>query len=148
MNTRNLIPVAALIMAGMAFSQDYTIDWYNIGGGVPESTTGGGYEIAGTIGRHDAATEGLGGGPYSLNGGFWVIPECPAIPADYDEDCDVDQADYTVFEVCASGPDVPHAVDCEYADLDGNGDVDQDDFAVFQQCLSGEGNPADPGCAD
>ena len=148
-----ILVLLALLAAGLTYAQDYSINWYTIDGGgtsVSDASTGGSYTLSGTVGQPDARNhpEPISGGSYGLTGGFWVIPECPAIPCDYDEDCDVDQADYTVFEACASGPDVPYAVDCEYADLDSNGDVDQGDFAVFQQCMSGEGNPADPNCAD
>jgi len=58
------------------------------------------------------------GASYTMTGGFWVIPECLLISADYDGDCDVDQADYSVFEACASGPHVPHGVDCSDRDFD------------------------------
>jgi hypothetical protein len=106
--------------------------------------------LSGTIGQPDARNhpEPMTGGNYKLTGGFWVIPECPAIQPNYDRDCDVDQADYQVFEACASGPEVPHGVDCSDRDFDKDGDVDQEDFAVFQACISGEDHPADPSCAD
>ena len=38
------------------------------GGG---TSTGGGYTVTGTIGQPDAGT--MGGGTFSLNGGFWGI---------------------------------------------------------------------------
>ena len=146
-----LIVAMGLMLVQTVLSQDYGIDWYTVdggGAGVSDASTGGSYTLSGTIGQPDARShpEPMAGGDYKLTGGFWVIPECPAIPCDYDGDCDVDQADYTVFEACASGPDVPYAVDCGYADLDSNGDVDQGDFAAFQGCMSGEGNWADPAC--
>ena len=150
---RNIILASTLWLAAAlaVLAEDYAINWYTIdggGAGVSDASAGGSYTLSGTIGQPDARNhpEPMEGGSYKLTGGFWVIPECPAIQPDYDGDCDVDQADYTVFEACASGPDVPYAADCGYADLDSNGDVDQDDFAVFQQCMSGEGNWADPAC--
>jgi hypothetical protein len=88
------------------------------------------------------------GGSYRLTGGFWVIPECPPIPADFDGDCDVDHADYQAFEACASGPGYDFAIDCDDRDFDNDTDVDQSDFAVFQQCLSGPDVPADPNCTE
>ena len=141
-----LMPIAA----GTAVAGDYEIDWYTIDGGGEMSSTGGDYTLSGSIGQPDARNypEPMTGGSYKLTGGFWVIPECPAIQPDYDGDCDVDQADYTVFEACASGPEVPYVGDCDDRDFDGDADVDQEDFAVFQRCISGEGNAADPACAD
>ena len=140
-----------LALVGWTFAQDYAIDWYTVdggGAGVSQPSTGGSYTLSGTVGQPDARNqpEPMTGGSYTLTGGFWVIPECPAVPCDYDGDCDVDQADFTLFEACASGPEVPHVIDCDDRDLDTDGDVDGDDFAVFQRCLSGEGNPADPQC--
>ncbi len=72
----------------------------------------------------------------------------PAIPADFDNDGDVDGDDVDAFEACASGPAVPIAGGCESKDLDNDGDGDQSDFAVVQRCLSGENVPGDPNCAD
>ena len=140
----------ALVAAGLAYAQDYTIDWHTIDGGGEMASTGESYELSGTIGQPDARNhpEPMTGGSYKLTGGFWVIPEGPAIQPDYDGDCDVDQADYVIFEACASGPGVPHDLDCEDRDYDGDLDVDQEDFAVFQRCISGVDNPADPNCAD
>ncbi len=66
--------------------------------------------------------------------------------ADFDRDRDVDSYDLDTFRSCASGPAIPHPVDCAKADFDGDHDVDHDDFAVFQRCWSGEGRAADPRC--
>jgi len=68
--------------------------------------------------------------------------------ADFNLDCDVDQDDHDLFELCASGPGVEIDGGCESRDLDGDADVDQSDFSIFQRCVSGEGIPADPECAE
>jgi hypothetical protein len=133
--------------------QDYAIAWHTIDGGglgVSDPSTGGGYTLSGTIGQSDACShpEPMSGGDYKFTGGFWVIPECPAIPADYDSDCDVDHADYQSWESCASGPEVPYAGDCGDTDFDADLDTDQADFSVFQRCYSGENVPGDPDCTD
>jgi hypothetical protein len=70
----------------------------------------------------------------------------PANPADYDLDCDVDQDDYMLFEVCTSGPTAAHDANCADRDFDLDGDVDGDDFGDFQTCFSGAGITADPNC--
>ena len=78
-----------------------------------------------------------------------VAPSCGAfVGPDLDRDCDVDQADYEVFESCASGPEVPLEIGCESGDLDGDNDMDQSDFGILQACMSGANIPADPTCAD
>jgi hypothetical protein len=142
-----------LLTAWGAFAQDYAIDWYSVdggGAGVSDASTSGSYTLSGTVGQPDARNhpESMTGGDYTVTGGFWVIPECLAIQPDYDNDCDVDQGDYTLFEACASGPDVSYSGDCTDRDFDEDGDVDADDFSRFQCCLSGENIPADPTCAD
>ncbi|MHC4795634.1 MAG: LamG-like jellyroll fold domain-containing protein [Planctomycetota bacterium] len=82
--------------------------------------------------------------------------------ADYDNDNDVDDDDFLIFEACATGPAIPYDagnlppgcilvpnpqgfIDADYdADLD----VDHNDFAGFQLCYSGQNITADPGCRD
>jgi hypothetical protein len=64
---------AALLLgiAWMAHAQSYSIDWYKIAGGGGTST-GGTYQVSGTIGQHDAGGA-MTGGSYSLTGGFWSL---------------------------------------------------------------------------
>jgi hypothetical protein len=54
-----------------ALGQSYTIDWYKIAGGGGTST-GGTYQVNGTIGQPDASGA-MTGGNYSLTGGFWSL---------------------------------------------------------------------------
>jgi len=49
----------------------YSIDWYKISGGGGTST-GGTYQVSGTIGQPDAGMA-MSGGNYSLTGGFWSL---------------------------------------------------------------------------
>jgi hypothetical protein len=52
----------------------YSLDWYTIDGS-GGSSSGGGYSLGGTLGQPDAGL--LGGGSYTLNGGFWggvIVP--------------------------------------------------------------------------
>lgn len=70
-----VFPILALllIMATTAFASsggDYEISFYTIDGGGATSS-GGVYEVTGTIGQHDASEEAISGGDYSLFGGFW-----------------------------------------------------------------------------
>lgn len=62
--------VAGLLAPTMANAQNYSIDWYTIGGGGGTSS-GGAYSISGTIGQADTGT--MSGGPYSIVGGFWSL---------------------------------------------------------------------------
>ena len=151
--TIRTLMILLLVFVEAAVAADYVIDWYTIdggGAGVSDASTGGSYTLSGTIGQPDARNhpEAMTGGSYKLTGGFWVIPECPALPCDYDGDCDVDQDDLDLFEVCASGPAIPVIGGCEDRDFDNDEDADQDDFGILQRCLSGPVELADPTCAD
>lgn len=63
--------LAVLSFQHSAFSQSYSIDWHTIDGGGGTST-GGVYQVSGTIGQADVGT--MSGGPFSLTGGFWALP--------------------------------------------------------------------------
>ena len=54
-----------------AFGQSYSIDWYKVSGGGGTST-GGTYQVSGTIGQPDAGGA-MTGGSYSVTGGFWAL---------------------------------------------------------------------------
>jgi hypothetical protein len=72
---RNLV-VGLLLGGGLCMAQAQTtnIDWFKVAGGGGTST-GGTYQISGTIGQHDAGGPMTGGiySEYSLTGGFWSI---------------------------------------------------------------------------
>lgn len=75
------LAVAAVIADGIAGPGGYDLSWNTIDGGGGKST-GGTFELEGTIGQPDAGGE-LTGGTFSLTGGFWPgalpIPNpCPA----------------------------------------------------------------------
>lgn len=75
---RRFIALLGFIILHSAFclraqGQTYTIDWYKIAGGGGTST-GGTYQVSGTIGQPDAsANNAMSGGNYSLTGGFWSL---------------------------------------------------------------------------
>jgi hypothetical protein len=60
-----------LLIPTLGFAQQYSIDWYKIAGGGGTST-GGTYQVSGTIGQQDAGGP-MTGGNYSLTGGFWSL---------------------------------------------------------------------------
>jgi hypothetical protein len=64
--------VSAILGAGAALAQTgggYDLTWSTIDGGGGGSA-GGGYQLNGTLGQSDVGAS-LGGGGYSLAGGFW-----------------------------------------------------------------------------
>ena len=68
---KKLFLLLGLLIPGTGFAQSYSIDWYKIAGGGGPST-GGTYQVSGTIGQHDAGGP-MTGGNYSLTGGFWAL---------------------------------------------------------------------------
>ena len=64
--------IALLLLASVVLAQTgngYDLSWSTVDGGGYTFSTGGGYELGGTIGQPDAGT--LTGGDYTLGGGFW-----------------------------------------------------------------------------
>jgi len=71
--------------------------------------------------------------------------------ADSDEDGDVDQEDFAVWQICvtqtgvaAGAPGDP--ADCVCLDVNDNGQINGADLAAFEVCASGPDVPADPCC--
>jgi hypothetical protein len=78
-----------------------------------------------------------------------ATPTQPKAKCDFDQDGDVDQADFGWFQACFTGPGaIQTDAACAGAKLDTDDDVDQDDFTVFRRCLTGPGEIADPGCTN
>ena len=77
---------AGLLMPVAIFAQPYSIDWHKVAGGGGTST-GGTYQVSGTIGQPDAGAP-MKGGNYSLTGGFWALyavqtPGAPVLTITY-----------------------------------------------------------------
>jgi hypothetical protein len=73
-----LVPLAFCLRA---WGQSYSIDWFKVAGGGGIST-GGTYQVSGTIGQHDTGGP-MAGGNYSLTGGFWAlisVMQTPGLP--------------------------------------------------------------------
>ncbi len=109
----------------------------------------------------------LGGDPALLTEGiltntfevFWYdevaltfTPDpCPEVAMDSDDDGDLDQTDFSVFQLCYTGggnTNLFNELDCHCVDPDGDKDVDIEDLAVFDECATGPGIPADPACGE
>ncbi len=80
---------ASVLVVGMAAGMgdtdgappSFDLTWNTVDGGGGKST-GGTFEVTGTIGQPDASTAAMTGGNFSLSGGFWpaaapVIDTCP-----------------------------------------------------------------------
>jgi hypothetical protein len=79
----------------------------------------------------------------------FAAPATVEIPADFDDDCDVDDADRIAFEACATAPGVPQSNPvCADARLDEDDDADGADFGLLQRCVNVDGTPADPDCME
>ena len=78
----NLGVAASLLVATGSVSavraQSYSIDWSTIGGGGGVST-GGVYQVNGTIGQPDVGAA-MTGGNYSVSGGFWSLTAAVQTP--------------------------------------------------------------------
>ena len=119
-----LVVIAGIVYAGDPFEiSRSTID----GGGVMRST-GGGFELSGTIGQPDAGL--LTGGDFELTGGFWF----GSPPTDCNDDGSVNLFDHETFAACMMGPDSGIDTEpCRCFDVDGDGDITLRDFATLQR---------------
>ena len=73
--------VVLLVMASVAYPQNFSIAWYKVAGGGGAST-GGVFAVNGTIGQPDASGP-MTGGNYSSSGGFWSVAavQMPGAPS-------------------------------------------------------------------
>jgi hypothetical protein len=138
--------VAAIlaVCTGPAARAQYTIDWYTIDGGGATFSTGGVFELGGTIGQPDAGA--MSGGVYSLTGGFWAVAAPPSVLRG-DCNCDglVNNFDIDPFVLAISDP-AAYALaypgcDILSADIDENGLVNNFDIDPFVVCISNGGCP-------
>ena len=129
--TLRFLAVAAAVLSSAALlrAQDFAIDWYTVDGGGEMWTTGGDYELSGTIGQSDASLTVITGGDFELTGGFWAgAAEEPFCFGDLDGDNDIDLADLAQL---LSNYGTPSGAVYEDGDLDGDGDVDLADLAAL-----------------
>ncbi|HPD30607.1 MAG TPA: carbohydrate-binding protein [Phycisphaerae bacterium] len=74
---------------------------------------------------------------------------CTHDPAfDIDDDGDVDQADFAVFQACFMTDWATMSADCRCMESDGDNDIDQTEYDAFEACASGAGISANPACDD
>ncbi|MCG8406246.1 MAG: hypothetical protein MI923_13700 [Phycisphaerales bacterium] len=114
--------LAGLLLATTALAQfeiaRFTID---SGGG---TSSGGGFDLSGTIGQADAGT--MSDGTLILNGGFWTPAECTCL-SDVNSDGLIDGLDIQGFVDCLVGVGAL----CECADRFTDGVLDINDVPDF-----------------
>ncbi len=124
-----------------AAGSGYEIHWWTVDGGGDLWSTGGPFELAGTIGQPDAGS--MSGGVYELAGGFWagVGLEAGALLGDLNCDGLVNVFDIDPFVLALTDP-AAYALaypDCDYmlADINGDGLVNVFDIDPFVELLVG-----------
>mgnify|MGYP001585758686 CR=1 FL=1 len=112
---------------------EFDLSWHTVDGGGVMRSTGGDFELSGTIGQPDAGA--MSGGNFSLTGGFWF----EVIASDCNEDGVVNLFDYDTFQTCLTGPGGgPLPAGCNCYDFDGDGVVTLLDFATMQDMFNGQ----------
>ncbi len=112
-----------------AYAGEVAIAWWSIdAGGMSSSRSG--WQVVGTIGQADAASEAATGGGFELVGGFWGGVRGAAIPGDLDDDGDVDLSDLAIL-IVAYGTCEGEPFFSPEADVDGSGCVDVADLAIL-----------------
>jgi len=107
-------------------ADDFTLSWWTADGGGASRSTGGSFELRGTIGQADANQLALTGGGFELTGGFWATPSCWCV-ADINGDGHRDGRDVQRFLDCLLG----HGGDCSCADINVDGVLDLSDITAF-----------------
>jgi hypothetical protein len=118
---------SVLVGATSLMADDFSVDWWTVDGGGEMWTTGGDFELSGTIGQPDANTVPMTGGDFELTGGFWV-ETIVEMPCDGDLDGDTDQSDLGIL-LADWGCDDP--VNGCPGDLNGDDKTDQSDLGTL-----------------
>ncbi len=125
------VVVLSFVAGVSAGEAPFVLTRSTIDSGGTTASSGGEFELSGTIGQPDAAL--LSGEDYELTGGFWFqIP-----PADCNETGIVDTMDHRSLTECMSGPDADVLQECRCFDLDQSGAVDLRDYATEQVVFAG-----------
>jgi len=119
------------LAAASATGQVFDVSWHSVDGGGTVRSTGGDYELSGTIGQPDAG--GRTGGDFELSGGFWF----ELAPTDCNDDGTVNLLDHELFTRCLNGPGGGVSNGCDCFDVDQSGAIDLRDFAAAQSAPRG-----------
>lgn len=132
-----VLPAVCLLIFSISAFGEHDLSWHTIDGGGGTSS-GGPYELTGTIGQPDAGT--MSGGSYILNGGFWAA-------GGTNEVWYVD--DNAPNDPCGGNPDISdpcedgspeHPFDSIQEAIDNNEMSDGDKILVAQGIYDGNGN--------
>ncbi len=122
--TIRLLAALLIVSAGAAGVADLTIDWHTVDGGGEMRSSGGDFELSGTIGQPDAGV--MTSEPYTLSGGFWATPPCWCM-SDVNNDGERNGLDIQDFVDCISAT----GWNCACADLVTDGVLDIADVSAF-----------------
>mgnify|MGYP000635348853 CR=1 FL=1 len=123
------IALAAATTAAGPGGGAFEITWYTIDAGGTSSTSGGDFDLAGTIGQPDAGAA-MTGGAFSLTGGFWAgVNSAPPCPADLTGDGMLNFFDVSAFLQAFSASD-------PIADFTGDGMFNFFDVSAFLQAFA------------
>ncbi len=126
------LTAVATLLTGVAIADEFEITRSTLDGGGVMNSTGGDFELSGTIGQPDAGV--MTGDDFELSGGFWF----PQSPGDCNYDSAINLFDFETFTGCMSAPGGGLVEPgCVCFDIDHDTDVDLDDFKVFQQQFTG-----------
>ncbi len=126
------LTATAMLFAGVALADEFEITRYTIDGGGAMFSSGGDFELSGTVGQPDAGPIMSSAG-FELTGGFWF--QTPR--GDCDSTGGVDLLDYDGFEPCLTGPGAGVTIGCACFDVNRSGTVDLADFAIAQTTFTG-----------
>jgi hypothetical protein len=135
--TAQALLLLAIAWGPAALADDFEIEWYTVDGGGVMWSTGGGFELGGTIGQADASAVAMSEGSFGLVGGFWTVPPCWCI-SDVNNDGYRDGRDVQGFIDCI----LAGGTNCACADLYTDGVLDGNDITAFiGNLLAGESCP-------
>jgi hypothetical protein len=107
-------------------AQDFDLSWHTVDGGGAIHSTGGNFELSGTIGQPDTGADVLTGGEFELTGGFW--PGTCFLLGDLDHNGAVNISDLAQL---LGNYGTTSGATYEDGDLDGDGDVELPDLAAL-----------------
>ena len=127
----------------VCLASDFELDWWTVDGGGGTFSTGGGFELGGTIGQPDAGV--MTGGDYELTGGCWPAASAGPAICRGDTNCDgqITYADINPFVIALGNlsawqvqfPDCPW----QNCDVSGDGAVSYADINPFVAELGSPG---------
>lgn len=126
---QSCVVAGLLLCTAICQAQTFDMSWHTIDGGGATFSTGGVFEIGGTIGQPDAGI--MTGGVFTVVGGFWcgaaAANPC-TLPGDLESDRDVDLTDLATLlaNFGAQSGGTP-----TNGDIDGDQDVDLTDLATL-----------------